>query len=844
MLLLCGIFSAAEAQKITRSYHGISLSKALEDLSRSDNRYTINFIYNELEDFTVTVDIRNSTIPDAVRSVCGLYPMKITFDDNRIYVECTQKAERKFTGRVVDNANRPIEYANISLLSPRDSSFVNGGVSNLNGDFVIPCDLQKALVKVSCIGYRTLYRMLTVAEVGTVRMENESYRIKGVVIKGERPQYKMANGGLTVDVEHSLLSQMGTAIDVLAELPRVKVGSDGGVSVFAKGTPLIYINNRPVRDNGELQRLKSADIKSVDIITSPGAQYAATVESVIRIKTLRPHGDGFSFRSSNNAKYNKELSGNNDIFVKYRSKGWETFAELYYYSSFLGEDNNLWKDIYSNGNHINVDEKALTKMRHRGLYGNVGASYDINDDNSFGMSYSITKSLYGRGLIDDAEMLVTRNGKFEGGSKIYFDRKSYDGPGHEWNVYYVGKLGKMSVDFNATYVWNKSLVVVNSSESSDELDDRDIYYETKGRNNMLAGKIILGYPIGKAVLNVGSEASHTGVSGSYEMNADYVSPSKTNIKENNIAGFAELRLPLGRFSFNAGLRLEHVKVDYYSFDTWQEAPSRRYTDWFPNLSVSWNKDKWSIQFNYVSKTVRPSYRSLRNEKQYDNRYMYEEGNPYLRPSIKHNLEFNALYSWLNLSIGYTYTKNVLSWVSSLYEDKEVSFLRNMNFNHSGNVYAFVQASPKLGWYEPSVELYYRQQMFHTRRYGSSRELDKPCFEVVLRNRFVLSPTCFAMINAGYSTESNSGFRVNRESGFLNIGLVKSFLNKALTFSLYANDLLKTGRERWTMYGLGVNVGKDCYNYSRNISLSVTYNFNVSRSKYKGTGAGNDEKRRF
>ena len=38
--------------------------------------------------------------------------------------------------------------------------------------------------------------------------------------------------------------------------------------------------------------------------------------------------------------------------------------------------------------------------------------------------------------------------------------------------------------------------------------------------------------------------------------------------------------------------------------------------------------------------------------------------------------------------------------------------------------------------------------------------------------------------------------------------------------------------------------KDCYNYTRSISLQVTYNFNAKRSKYKGTGAGNDEKNRL
>ena len=73
---------------------------------------------------------------------------------------------------------------------------------------------------------------------------------------------------------------------------------------------------------------------------------------------------------------------------------------------------------------------------------------------------------------------------------------------------------------------------------------------------------------------------------------------------------------------------------------------------------------------------------------------------------------------------------------------------------------------------------------------------------------------------------------------------KSFANRTWIIYLSANDIFKTAKERWTMYGLGAGTTKDCYNYTRNISLQVTYNFNAKRSKYKGTGAGNEEKNRL
>ena len=86
--------------------------------------------------------------------------------------------------------------------------------------------------------------------------------------------------------------------------------------------------------------------------------------------------------------------------------------------------------------------------------------------------------------------------------------------------------------------------------------------------------------------------------------------------------------------------------------------------------------------------------------------------------------------------------------------------------------------------------------------------------------------------------------VSKHNGYINLGIIKTFFNKALTVNLSVNDLLKTDKEHWTLYGINANLSKDCYNYERNINLTVSYNFNTTRSKYKGTGAGNEEKRRL
>ena len=156
ILILCLVAMSARAQRLSHDFQNASLSEALIWIDNAQKDYKLNFIFNELEDFTVTTRLENVSVRDAVRQVCGFYPMHLTFDHQDIFIECTQKEEAKVIGRVVDERGNPIEFANIALL--QQEAFINGGVSNENGDFVIPCKAQQITLKVSYVGYKTVTR--------------------------------------------------------------------------------------------------------------------------------------------------------------------------------------------------------------------------------------------------------------------------------------------------------------------------------------------------------------------------------------------------------------------------------------------------------------------------------------------------------------------------------------------------------------------------------------------------------------------------------------------------------------------------------------------------------------
>ena len=572
ILLLCAI----AAQKITHTFQDVPLSDALKYIQEQANDDNITFIYDELEDFRVTTHIQNKSIPDAVVQIVGFYPVRVVRSGrHEIYVECTHKTDRHLTGIIIDEQGQPVAYANIAVLNPADSTLLSideqgqpvayaniavlnpadstllsGGVSNESGYFAVPIEQDNVLARISYIGYKTVYRHYKGSELGIIRMQPETQTLGEVVVKGERPQYKMTTGGMTIDIQNSLLKDVGTADDVLSMLPQVQ-GSDGNFTVFAKGTPEIYINNKKVQNARELKQLKSTDIKSVDVITSPGAKYNAEVGAVIRIKTIRRQGDGMSVEAYSQVKRNNKLTTYDDVTVKHRKGGLEVFGMLEFTNGSHSEDNTITTDTHANGNHISIRQSAPNTFWYTEMGGKLGASYEFDEDNSIGFSYELNGSLY-QGGEAMCEQTITRNNTLEGNIDQFMGITAADRPHHAANIYYVGKAGKLGIDFNGSWIWKKSTRDGVSTEHSLQLADRTVTTHNESRNHMLAGKLVLTYPIWKGELNAGTEISRSNSHGIYDNVEQVVAPSNDEIKESNVAGFAEYKMKLGDWSLNGG----------------------------------------------------------------------------------------------------------------------------------------------------------------------------------------------------------------------------------------------------------------------------------------------------
>ena len=205
------------------------------------------------------------------------------------------------SGKLIDENSQPLPYANVVLLSLPDSAFVNGTISGEDGSFTLEATSENQIVEISSIGYKTVYKPTTPAYIGIVQLVSDVQMLGEVVVKG--------------------------AEDVLAHIPGLQKKTDG-FEVLGKGSPLIYINGRKLRDFAELDQLTSEEIKSVEVVRNPGARYDATVGAVVRIRTVKRQGDGFgmSLRSSYDQSQNSDFV--EQANVNYRHNGLDVFGMI------------------------------------------------------------------------------------------------------------------------------------------------------------------------------------------------------------------------------------------------------------------------------------------------------------------------------------------------------------------------------------------------------------------------------------------------------------------------------------------------------------------------------------
>ncbi len=849
MLVCCLAIIGNQAQQIVNGkwvnckYDDVSLSEALRQLNEQSEEYTISFLYNELEDFRITTSVHHKTIPEAIRQMIGFYPIRMGIDSTEITVECPQKTTSRYKGTIIDEQGQSVAYANIALLSPQDSTLITGGVSNESGLFVIPCEQRPVLARISYVGYKTIFKVCYQSEVGTIRLQPDNYTLKGVTVKGHVPQYQMGSEGLVTNVENTPLSQLGTASDVLKHVPGIITKNDQ-YEVFGKGTPLIYINGRKMRNLKELEQLKSTDIKSIELITNPGAKYDATVGAIVKIQTVRKAGDGFSIDTWGRWKQGRKDQEAASLDMNYRNNGLDIFASLWASKGKYLQWSELTQEVqtdtlWQQRNDMKID------MVNRDYSIETGFNYLFGENHAFGAKYEYSfPSDY-----DETTTLtsdITTNGEFYDKWENLTQKQTKGNAKHKLNAYYIGKIGKLDIDWNFDYLHSGYDEQSRIAENCQIQDDRTLDAENKVRNNLFASKLTMTYPLFGGSLDFGAEYINTNRQDDYVNPQNYVTSTYSTLKEQSISPYAEYSILMPKIGqFRMGLRYEHVNFDYYESGHLIEGQSRSYSNLYPSFSFGTQIGKVMAQIGYSAKTTRPTYRQLSNDVFYANRYSMQRGNPLLDNSIIHNISVQGVWKYLQFSLDYSDERGrIIHWMEQI-DNSNVTLVTYKNINSLKWIVPFVSLAPKFGIWHPQLSVGFRKQWFTMETTAGNISLNKPMLIAQANNTVRFSKTLTGELDFSYQGPGHyQNIYLDYHQTVLDVSIVKTFFNDRLSIKLAGEDLLDRSRDGNLVYNHQVKLWQGNYHDRRRFVATIRYKFNTTRSKYKGTGAGNDEKNRL
>ena len=769
------------------------------------------------------------------------------------------------SGKVVDEEGRGLPFVNVVLLSLPDSSIVTGTMTDEQGLFEMTTDLNRGVVQLSSLGYKTVHLPVGEVDGQVVHLAEDNAVLAEVVVKGILPKTKLTGNSMITTIQGTVLSNSGTAHEILSKVPGM-TQRDDELEVIGKGKPVFYINGRKVQEKDELKSLHSSEIQNVEVITNPGALYDATVSAVVRIRTAKRQGEGFGFDIS--AGDNQDLVyGYSDpsttLNMNYRHNSIDVFGMVNYYdmnTAHISEPaQTSW--FANNGQLININQNSTFFNHHENhnLNANLGLNWQISQNHSVGVRVETRNNLNHvsdhridnivdfRNLADPSADYVYES-VTEG---VDFMSIPYYLTG---NAYYNGQVGKLNIDFNADFVTQKSGDISEMSETGAIIENH-IRQESESTSDLWATKLVLSYPIWKGQLQAGTEMSFVDRTNSFTMTGYPLPSTDSDVKERNYAGFVNYAFSLERFgNLNAGLRYEHVGFDYVDILNPDQSLTRYTDDLFPSISWSSQFGQFRTALAYSAKVARPSYDRLNESINYMNSFSLEQGNSRLKNETIYEVSATVGYQWLNFFVAYERRDNTFTQGAFQYNDKGVVVIRQMNLeNPLRNVAAFLSAAPTFGCYSPNWSLgvqryFYTQVLSDPSHPDGQRTLSakKPVFFMDFNNAFRFRNSWQIEANLNVMTKGDmQQFTFMRDTYNLGLAVQKCWLkNDALCLRVSLSDVLqKRLTEIFLDNGYFQLHQTSKPNYHR-LNVTLRYTFNSSSNKYKGTGAGAEARNRM
>lgn len=660
--------------------------------------------------------------------------------------------------------------------------------------------------------------------------------LQEIIVTAKQPATKLVGSTLVSTIPGTNLANLGTALDVLAQLPMIKV-ADNSISIIGKSNIEIFIDGRPMRDDRELSQLLSSSLRKVELLMAPGAAYASTTGAVLKITTRRNFVQGLSFTDRFQLQRRRKWSVMDYLNLIYRIGNWELFVD-----GTINHNNSLVKGVTTNTLVYDGRETIIGSSQHNSYPTTTGIIKG-------GFNYSHGSQAFGTYYQYNPE-----HGDFTNKGSEWMDDqapilrnidKRIRAHSHLASLYYENVFAEKYIlhfdgDFRRSKE-NNSVATTYPESSNPAVNSKD-----ERTSTLLAGKLCLNFPLLAGDFTVGTQDSYTHTSLDYRMLnssvSEYIPSSMTGARQTSAALFASWSRMFGKFSLSAGARYEYVDYNLKVNGLRDEDVSRRDHRLTPDLSLGYSfSDEAQISLSYKMATVKPPYSHLTGSLSYTGLHEIEGGNPGLHDERMHDIQLFGMWKGFMLQADYTRSLDTYAFVKQIYPANNLQLLMHpVNINVSALNLYLVWSQPIRRW-TPNVTVgIYRQWLCL-----DNIQHDKPIFSYYFDNTFSLPHGW--LITANISGSSQGDMHTNRFSASwftMDASAGKTFLDKSLTIKLSATDIFNTANNDWTMNTCGIFVNKRQSYDQRGITLNIIYNFQPRKSKYKGSSAAEEEMKRL
>jgi outer membrane receptor protein involved in Fe transport len=647
------------------------------------------------------------------------------------------------TGRLVDaNTNQPLDFASVSLTNKADKT--NKGIqTDVSGNFKVGgLKAGTYLFKATFIGYLTFTRdsiRITAAgntiNLGNVKVKPAKGVLKEVVVTAQRSQIKLSTDKKVFSVDQSLVSQGGSATDLLTNVPSVQVDVDGNVNLRGSSNVRVLINGKPSAISGGsvsdiLQSIPASAIENIEVITNPSSKYDAEGQSGI-INIVLKRNAQLGFNGSASGTIGTQNTYNGSLNLAYQTSRVNIFGNYSYRKADRvgnGYNNRITYPGTDSARFQNQESDQTFKFNSH----NVRTGIDINLSPKTVLTLSDNINIRNRDRFQNGLTTITRRNVLL--QQLTQNNISYNsGTNVDVNADFSHKFKKQGQELTANIGYStekengdeylNTLYNLYTGVRRDSTFQQNNFTDQKQRNlNFQAdytmplgkdSKLEAGY---RTTVNRNDNDYRAFVPANSLTDQFLFDPTRSNhfiYNEQVHAVYGNYQRQFGKFGVQVGARLEDAHIRTRLVDSVQQY-KQDYFRVYPSIFLS---DKLSenqtLQLSYTRRVTRPRDRQLSPFLDRSDPLNYQQGNPNLRPEDTHAFELSYINYWqavtLTSSLYYRYTNNNIQQVRTPLTSA-LTLTRFDNINSAANagyeLIAKVTASSKLDL-TGNVNVYYR-----------------------------------------------------------------------------------------------------------------------------------------